>query len=147
MATHTAEVQVLTAEVRVLMVGSRQVTMSVYRQLDEAADEHEIEAFGRVRDGKDKEVEHDLVNRPDQWHSEHVGNIRFSYCRERTDWLHVIGRRSDDGVLVRSSIRRIVHASKGDPWDDVVRWTEYVCDEEMWSEWEALPLIVLAGLR
>ena len=32
--TTTATVETLTAEVRVLMVGSRQVTLSVYNQLD-----------------------------------------------------------------------------------------------------------------
>jgi hypothetical protein len=42
-----ARVQVLTAEVRTLVVGSRQVTMSVYNQLDEV-DYDEIEPFGRV---------------------------------------------------------------------------------------------------
>lgn len=45
--TASARVEVLTAEVRVLMVGSRQVTMSVYNQLD-TVDADEIEPFGRV---------------------------------------------------------------------------------------------------
>jgi len=49
--TYTATVEALSAEVRVLMVGSRQVTLSVYRQLDRVPDD-EIEPFGRVRDGK-----------------------------------------------------------------------------------------------
>jgi hypothetical protein len=44
----TATVEVLTAEVRVLMVGSRQITMGVFTQLDEVY-EDDIEAFGRVR--------------------------------------------------------------------------------------------------
>ena len=43
-----AVVKVLTAEVRTLMVGSRQVTLSVYGQLDHAPPEY-IEPFGRVR--------------------------------------------------------------------------------------------------
>ena len=43
-----ARVQVLTAEVRTLVVGSRQVTLSVYSQLDEVEFE-QIEPFGRVR--------------------------------------------------------------------------------------------------
>jgi hypothetical protein len=43
----TATVETLTAEVRVLMVGSRQVTLSVYGQLDEVGPE-DIEPFGRV---------------------------------------------------------------------------------------------------
>jgi hypothetical protein len=44
----TATVEVLTAEVRVLMVGSRQVTLSVARQLD-WVERSELEPFGRVR--------------------------------------------------------------------------------------------------
>jgi hypothetical protein len=44
----TATVETLTAEVRVLMVGSRQVTLSVYGQLDFTAPQI-IEPFGRVR--------------------------------------------------------------------------------------------------
>jgi hypothetical protein len=43
----TATVETLTAEVRVLMIGSRQITMSVFKQLDHRPVE-EIEAFGRV---------------------------------------------------------------------------------------------------
>ena len=45
----TATVGVLTAQVRVLMVGSRQVTLSVYRQLDHV-EPGKITPFGRVRD-------------------------------------------------------------------------------------------------
>jgi hypothetical protein len=52
MTTATAKVEVLTAEVRVLMVGSRQVTLSVYRQLDYVPPDR-IEPFGRVRDSHD----------------------------------------------------------------------------------------------
>jgi hypothetical protein len=46
----TATVMSLTAEVRVLMVGNRQVTLSVAKQLDCVPIE-EIEPFGRVRRG------------------------------------------------------------------------------------------------
>jgi hypothetical protein len=48
-----ATVKTLTAEVRVLMVGNRQVTLSVYRQLDEVEPD-ELEPFGRVNDSKDR---------------------------------------------------------------------------------------------
>jgi hypothetical protein len=48
----TATVEVLTAQVRVLQVGSRQVTLSVYRQLDHVLPD-EIEPFGRVKDRDD----------------------------------------------------------------------------------------------
>lgn len=45
-----ARVQVLTAEVRTLVVGCRQVTLSVAKQLDEVAQE-DIQPFGRIRTG------------------------------------------------------------------------------------------------
>lgn len=48
MTTTTAHVEVLTAEVRVLMVGSRQITMGVFEQLDPVRPDH-IRPFGRVR--------------------------------------------------------------------------------------------------
>lgn len=47
----TATVETLTAEVRVLMVGNRQVTLSVYKQLDEYLSEPGWVNFGRVRSG------------------------------------------------------------------------------------------------
>lgn len=67
-----AHVQVLTAEVRTLVVGSRQVTLSVYDQLDEVSYE-DIEPFGRVHP-KDAS---DLV-------------------------VRVVGRDRETGALVRS---------------------------------------------
>lgn len=51
MTTTTATVESLTAEVRVLQVGNRQITLSVARQLDMALLE-DIEPFGRVNLGK-----------------------------------------------------------------------------------------------
>jgi hypothetical protein len=48
-ASQSATVEVLTAEVRTLHVGSRQVTLSVYRQLDWVPAD-EIEPWGRVQD-------------------------------------------------------------------------------------------------
>jgi hypothetical protein len=69
-----ARVQVFTAEVRTLTVGSRQVTMSVYSQLDHAAPD-DITPFGRVepRNALD-------------------------------EWVYVAGRHHETGVLVRSSL-------------------------------------------
>jgi hypothetical protein len=67
-----ARVQVLTAEVRTLVVGSRQVTLSVYGQLD-CMPHSQIEPFGRVRP-KD-------ADRSDIW---------------------VVGRHKADGSLIRS---------------------------------------------
>ena len=78
MASATATVETLTAEVRVLMVGRRQVTMSVFRQLD-TVDWQEwktLELFGRVRETR----------------------------KDEKKFLHVVGRVKDTGVLVRSKI-------------------------------------------
>jgi len=52
----TATVETITAQVRVLMVGSRQVTLSVARQLD-SVEPAEIDPFGRVRLGTDQSCE------------------------------------------------------------------------------------------
>jgi hypothetical protein len=52
---NSATVETLTAEVRVLMVGSRQVTLSVFRQLD-WIDYDECEPFGRVNEGEGRVV-------------------------------------------------------------------------------------------
>jgi hypothetical protein len=51
--SESASVEVLTAEVRVLQVGTGQITRSMYRQLDGATLER-FEPFGRVRDNRRK---------------------------------------------------------------------------------------------
>jgi hypothetical protein len=82
MVTTTATVEVLTAEVRTLMVGSRQVTLSVYRQLDGVGGVgwewmKDFEPFGRVHDSKDE--------------SEFMPGVLF-----------LIGRHRETGALVRA---------------------------------------------
>ena len=80
-----AHVQVLTAEVRTLVVGSRQVTMSVYNQLDYEAP-GDIAPFGRVepRNALD-------------------------------EWVYVVGRYDGTGALVRSSLPYSTWGSHGQP--------------------------------
>ena len=75
MTATSARVDVLTAEVRTLMVGSRQVTLSVYRQLDCEFDIDKVDLFGRVTDPAEKSG--------DQW---------FVGCHKET------------GALVRTSL-------------------------------------------
>jgi hypothetical protein len=70
----TATVEALTAEVRVLMVGSRQVTLSVYGQLDEVPDTS-ITPMGRVAP-KDAQP----------------------------GWVYVVGKDNATGALARSSL-------------------------------------------
>jgi hypothetical protein len=132
MPEHTATVEVLTAEVRVLMVGSRQVTMSVYNQLDEVYC-GEIETFGRV-----------------------------SPPRASDDFIYVVGRSNDLGDLVRSYLPRpeyleslrdhgTIKPSGGIvyfEWRRKLQITAlYSTAEQCACEWAQLPLIVLAGLR
>lgn len=118
----TATVEVLTAEVRVLMVGNRQVTLSVYRQLD-IVSTGEIEPFGRVRDVK--------------WYDDQDAEAEY---------IQVIGKQkpcgmSSDGELVKSIVR-------GGEGTGVGGWrTAVPYDHQTFAKWSYLPLIVLAGLK
>lgn len=99
MTSTTASVEVLTAEVRVLMVGSRQVTLSVYNQLDYAAG-GDIEPFGRVNPGR--------AHCSDGW-----GGISRD-CPG--DCIDVVGR-DGTGALVRSCVR--LYSNRRHPWSDL----------------------------
>lgn len=150
MSSQQATVEVLTAEVRVLMVGSRQVTLSVARQLDEVEPD-EITPFGRIQTGK-----------------------RLGDFYAAAAFVEVIG--SAEGVLARSTAirerRRCKRGSQGEPGMSAggvgyVRWQCHVGaalgplaadkghEDHFWladldaeyPEWIKLPLIVLAGLR
>lgn len=120
MSVTTAEVQTLTAEVRVLMVGNRQVTLSVARQLDEFDLEIEapenFEPFGRVRTGL-KTLQMDS-----EW--------RDTMITPQWEW---IGRHAQSGALVRVAL-----GSMGDVHAE---------DIPLVRSWIDLPLIVLAGLK
>jgi hypothetical protein len=82
MTIETAQVDTLTAEVRVLMVGNRQITQSVAKQLD-TVELREMEPFGRVhlsgrgplvigRDRRDGTLVTAWVSSPDYVLHEHV---------------------------------------------------------------------------
>ena len=132
----TATVEVLTAEVRTLQVSSRQITLSVYRQLD-YVDPGYVEAFGRINDSQDQE-----------------------------SGVYVVGRSTVDGSLVRSRIdtdsygwARLV--TEGEPLapaavaglgsTELQHLAAQVAKAgailAAYPEWCELPLIVLAGLR
>lgn len=128
----TATVETLAAEVHVLKVGSRQITMSVYEQLDKVGSD-EIEPFGRVRP------------KGATWQT-----------------VYVVGRSlrtADSGALVRSwhdsslQLERLRDAEAGRTSHPIPRsWydassEERAALEQRAAEWAALPLIVLAGLR
>ena len=174
-AIREATVEVLTAEVRVLMVGSRQVTLSVYRQLDET-EPGEISPFGRVAP-REAEPGYTYV----------VGaSAGGTLVRSRRVSSPVLARRARDTddrarwAAERERLRRAVaeiprpdgaYAHAGDSAragqihdrlvylcrllrDDDRTPAEFAEDAETLTAcaaaaapWDALPLIVLAGLR
>lgn len=131
--THSTKIDVLTAEVRVLMVGSRQVTLSVARQLD-VVSPSAIKPFGRIRMIRDAP----------------------------TGYIQVIGSDIDDN-LVSSWIREQERfCSRSSPSCRDRREShdshEYHVYEQPpegfcyynsleYFQWKSLPLIVLAGLK
>jgi hypothetical protein len=118
-----ATVEVLTAEVRVLMVGSRQITLSVYRQLDTVPC-RALTPFGRVH--AEKQAGDPAVD----------GQIE------------VVGANRD-GVLCRSWLRHYYRLD-GRGWcyqDPAGNYANTDVGEADWARLEELPLIVLAGLR
>jgi hypothetical protein len=134
-----ARVQVLTAEVQTLVVGSRQVTLSVFWQLDRV-DPLAVEPFGRVQP---RDADRGFI------------------------W--VVGRHAGTGALVRSRLAELWPTdaqAEADafPVPDDERQHIYVPNgsgayverilptawrelRTLADEWRQLPLIVLAGLR
>lgn len=127
-----SHVEVLTAEVRALMIGKRQVTLSVYRQLDTVEPE-DCEPFGRVRDGQ-------------------AASSQSRSYRPALSIVHVVGRSKTTGALVRA---RRVEPEHPAPWierglppqPDAKKLAEYRRELAAYREWADLPLIVLAGLK
>jgi hypothetical protein len=140
MTIAAARVEVLTAEVRVLMVGSRQVTLSVLAQLDTVAFD-EIEPFGRVRPRDISSYETQVVGRdgggvlvrswlPEviAWPKDRDGRLTPEWSANYV-WL----------ALDRQGTKRRVFLPR-------VRGREAEAVETVLA-WRELPLIVLAGLR
>lgn len=122
----TARVEVLTAEVRTLVVGSRQVTMSVYSQLDRVSPD-QIRAFGRVRPGRAFEPSWLYLIGADA-----AGNLVRSSLREGRSVAELRGLAARRRELLKKE------SPEGEAFEAIARMKE---------EFEALPLIVLAGLR
>lgn len=110
MQSNTATVETLTAEVRVLMVGNRQITLSIFKQLD-AVHPDRLIPFGRVRSGAKYDTR---------------------YSAGRLADLELIGA-DEDGNLVKAVV------INGDRVPNSKR--------AFYAELQALPLIVLAGLK
>ncbi len=143
MTTTTARVEVLTAEVRVLVVGSRQITLSVFRQLDRV-DSALIEPFGRVRDkpadpGSDRVVIVGRSARP----ADYGALVRSSLS---ADYEHQQAWRFRNG---REPIWDGDRDGGGPMTGEEREQAAQVCEARarIAAEWARLPLIVLAGLR
>jgi hypothetical protein len=162
----TATVEVLTAEVRVLMVGSRQVTLSVYNQLDHVRPD-DIDPFGRVRPrdaepgwvcvvGASKrdtdrgtlvrswrETSASLMRQADRLRGrgdmiEELADLRKQ--AKNGGWTNTAGNRADQLYLILAGETRTV----ADLYDEAGDLMAKARDAAPWSR---LPLIVLAGLR
>jgi hypothetical protein len=161
-----ARVEVLRAEVRVLMVGSRQVTLSVARQLD-AVEPREIKPFGRVRIDKDPTGQViEVVGSADgvlarsatsrerfRCSRDHVGSeqqcAEYKRLQRAADaerqaqeaQARRAGRTPPTPVPGRSPASRALHEHAEHEW-----WG-YTHERALYEAWEKLPLIVLAGLK
>lgn len=133
MSGQTATVETLTAEVRVLMVGNRQVTLSVKRQLDWVPAE-ECEPFGRIsdpQDSDDKDVVRVIGKRIQG------GDLVCAYTAFPHNWHAPHEERWPDGFNPEQDYLRFLRADL--PTIDAAA--------TRFNAWKALPLIVLAGLR
>lgn len=95
----TATVETLTAEVRVLMVGNRQMTMSVAKQLD-WCDLEELQPFGRVHINRDQ-VDTLVIGR-----HQSSGALRIARCYPSRDrWTPMVDPEDLSGkVTVCNSV-------------------------------------------
>ncbi len=136
MAEHTATVEVLTAEVRVLMVGSRQITLSVVRQLDEI-DPDLIMPFGRIR----------ASSKPSANAIEVIGSDPCGALARATVRRH--GYICYEGRTGNYNFDKYPHRPcPGHPYSrESHEWYVYEPGESLFEEWSDLPLIVLTGLR
>lgn len=174
MTTKTATVEALTAEVRVLMVGSRQITMSVYDQLDTVRWDHITIPMGFM----DFEGKCAYEIPPPPSHGEPFGRVRPRKAKDYS--VYIVGSHVITGALVRSEVidPHYLHRQR---WNGRYRYNNeepagapaevrrisdpYMCDYDSdwshlwpkkiswddayryWNYFTDLPLIVLAGLR
>jgi hypothetical protein len=163
---NTATVETLTAEVRVLMVGSRQITLSVARQLD-VVSLWDINAWNRVRLGRDRDrfvigrragstdlvlAEYDSLDNIHVLRAKDIG--LWGYCTQYYPCGGVITTRIDDARLTMDGRIGVICDVEAHPG-------QVPCDQKLWIEdfqralqfidlhrkAAHLPLVVLAGLR
>jgi hypothetical protein len=153
-----ARVEVLRAEVRVLMVGSRQVTVSVARQLD-AVEPRKIEPFGRVR------IDEDLTSQVIKVVGSADGVLVRSAtsrelrrcpgpeqrCTEYKRLRSVVDaeEQAQEAQARKAGVRPPVPVPGASSASQALRqhaehdWWDYTDGEAFYEAWEKLPLIVL----
>ena len=164
-------VEVQTAEVRVLQVGRRQVTLSMVRQLD-WANPADVEPFGRVRTGDKPPGRPEVID--SMWTSqvksaapvEIIGSAAGVLARS-VSWRTVLTCTSG-GAAACPEVRAVIaeldrYKVQGQPSRQLTPeyqraldrfaahhvhdWPRYDPDQQTYDMWKALPLIVLGGLR
>jgi hypothetical protein len=134
-------VEVLTAEIRVLQVGSKPVTLSAARQLD-SVDATAIKPFGRVRiDPKPATGLIEVIGSANGILARSSAHARKVEC---PGWATSDPYRGYGQPLVVCARHRNTPPSEPAGHHD---WTEYTPSQKIYEAWLALPLIVLAGLR
>lgn len=174
---HTATVEALTATVMVMKVGSRQVTMSVFNQLDYVEALALEEVFGRVNPKGEsgfsiwvvgRDVDGSLVRSSVRAEKAPVWPLFLCQDIPYSAVVHGCGRPKDEGYTgcrcqdctdvpsdhVVRSLRLLTVGLKA-PYDctheTLEEWEEawdlLNAEDAVSQEWKKLPLIVLAGLR
>lgn len=173
MSATSAKVEVLTAEVRALMVGSRQVTLSVFRQLD-AVESDSISPFGRVRDPRSTEWPDVVVvvgadpagNLVRSETHRSIPTTRCIVCGDIDELASRLGAKQEgpyghftidvgEELTVRAVREDITdnyqetEVAESDEFEEflTMKSAAFIKARTLWEEWSALPLIVLAGLR
>ena len=139
MSTNQATVETLTAEVRVLTVGNRQITQSVAKQLD-AVPYGQIKPFGRIRFTGDENGTVRVIG------ADNTGTLVKSSVLDRGD-DYIAGLVEQCRVLIRKAklTKDPYHVDLLEKLDAKISYE--VGQQERADEWRSLPLIVLAGLR
>jgi hypothetical protein len=136
-------VESMTAEIRVLKVGSKQVTLSAARQLDHV-DASDITPFGRVKIAtKDAAGLIEVIGSdPDGVLSRSSARARKALCvGYKTSPIH------DAFGLLTETCGQHHDISPDFTPADQHRWVKYTPSMDVYEAWLDLPLIVLAGLR
>ena len=138
----TATIETLTAKVMVVLVGSKQVTSGVWRQLDHESWE-KITPFGRVRPPDEQPKTVYVIGAGEN------GNLRRSFLPtkmiQRKDWpTTALPKKPTPGA---DDWGYIDYPNNG--YSMFVRWADGDPQEAMAmaEEWLNLPLLILGGLR